>query len=781
MKNKYLFDLLPIAKEFYNFEKNTGIDANLLGVGSKKEVWWKCPKCGDEAKIPVCKKARKQKDGSYVFSTCKNCYRELVPKPSGETGKTRTKRQKISEVDALIRLWDKDNNPNLDPTKISSDSRFPINWKCPDCGFRWSGTARVLSARHGRCLQCSSNKVVVGVSDIFTLVPEAKEYYDFERNKDIDISTITVSSSKKVWWKCPDCGVETFTPVVYKIRKSDGAYTFKGCSDCSRKNPIYFKRDGTTKDSVADTPRLIRIWDKKRNTGMNPALLARQSNRVANWICPDCGYTWKKAIYRVALSNGKCPQCTSRDTISAGYNDVFSLVPEAEDFYDFKKNKSIDISTLGIASSTNVWWKCPNCGKELYSPIKNKIRKNRDGTYSFVPCSCSVNKKTRSTNAIQRVSDDVKLMRIWDRSKNTLDPNTTLANSTKRAGWKCPKCGYTWSSTIRDAARSTGLCPCCDLRRVVTAGVSDFLTLVPEAEKYYDYEKNKDVDASCLGISSMKRVWWKCPDCGYESYMPISSKIKKDSAGKYYVPKCKKCRGNGSRGNQLVSQPSASHEIKDSLAVLHPDVAKRWSSKNLKGPTDVRSTSSYNALWVCDNCGGEFDAPVRDMVSGAAICPYCNDLKVLSGFNSLDVTHPMIARMWSASNERSVDSVGANYTIDAVWKCPECNGEYTAQINDVVEGRFTCPYCNDRRVLPGFNSLAVRYPQLLTEWDYIKNYVSGLNPDELLPRARDLVWWRCPNGHSYRMSPKKRSLFEKRRQIPCRVCKGFRLEKQHFI
>ena len=65
--------------------------------------------------------------------------------------------------------------------------------------------------------------------------------------------------------------------------------------------------------------------------------------------------------------------------------------------------------------------------------------------------------------------------------------------------------------------------------------------------------------------------------------------------------------------------------------------------------------------------------------------------------------------MWSDKNNLSADQTLPNTTM-AFWTCPTCHGDYPARINKVINGKVECPYCNNKKVLPGFNSLAVKYP-----------------------------------------------------------------------
>ena len=52
--------------------------------------------------------------------------------------------------------------------------------------------------------------------------------------------------------------------------------------------------------------------------------------------------------------------------------------------------------------------------------------------------------------------------------------------------------------------------------------------------------------------------------------------------------------------------------------------------------------------------------------------------------------------------------------------CPTCHGDYPARINKVINGKVECPYCNNKKVLPGFNSLAIKYPDIANMWSITK-------------------------------------------------------------
>ena len=150
--------------------------------------------------------------------------------------------------------------------------------------------------------------------------------------------------------------------------------------------------------------------------------------------------------------------------------------------------------------------------------------------------------------------------------------------------------------------------------------------------------------------------------------------------------------------------------------------------------------------------------------------------------NTLAIKYPVLAAMWAPDNYTDADHVLPSSTLRFKWKCPDCSGLYYASPRDVTAGDASCPYCNDRKPLPGYNTFAVRHPELLNEWDYVANYVL-VDPNQILPTSTLKVWWTCHNNHSHQYPQRAfdRVMFDKRHRESCPYCKGRRIKKRHFV
>lgn len=116
---------------------------------------------------------------------------------------------------------------------------------------------------------------------------------------------------------------------------------------------------------------------------------------------------------------------------------------------------------------------------------------------------------------------------------------------------------------------------------------------------------------------------------------------------------------------------------------------------------------------------------------------------------------PELAAQWDyeLNGDITPDNVSYGSHKNVWWKCPICGHSYqkkianrTAPAKRKTESKY-CPICLGRIIIPGYNSLKAKYPEIVAqEWDYEKN---TLDPDTIPPYYRTKVWWKCPNGHNY--------------------------------
>lgn len=181
--------------------------------------------------------------------------------------------------------------------------------------------------------------------------------------------------------------------------------------------------------------------------------------------------------------------------------------------------------------------------------------------------------------------------------------------------------------------------------------------------------------------------------------------------------------------------------------------------KNKTQPSEITVGSSIRVFWKCHVCGGGWDTVVKERRG----CPYCNNFKALQGYNDLATLYPNLAEQWDY--EKNGDMIPSDLTVGSKkkvwWKCDKGHS-WDAYVSCRTNGQG-CPYCRNKRILVGYNDLMTVNPELAEEWDYEKN--GDLTPYMVGAGSNKKVWWRCKEGHSWKIQVGNRS-----RGNNCPIC-----------
>lgn len=148
------------------------------------------------------------------------------------------------------------------------------------------------------------------------------------------------------------------------------------------------------------------------------------------------------------------------------------------------------------------------------------------------------------------------------------------------------------------------------------------------------------------------------------------------------------------------------------------------------------------------------------------IPPYTTPEKIYT----LSEVLPSIEAQWDYKKNISYspDMFMSNSSKSVFWTCP--NGHsYLSRINERTRNKTSgCPYCASKKVISGENDLGTLRPDILLEWDYEKN--TDISPEKIALKSNRVVFWKCPNGHSYEMSIARRTM-NSRVINQCPICR----------
>ena len=238
--------------------------------------------------------------------------------------------------------------------------------------------------------------------------------------------------------------------------------------------------------------------------------------------------------------------------------------------------------------------------------------------------------------------------------------------------------------------------------------------------------KNGNLILDDFSPGSEKKVWWVC-EKKHEWQTSVANRVK------------------GARCPYCFNRKVLSGY--NDLQTTNPGLAKEWNAERNEGltPSQVMQGTKKQVWWKCAE-GHEWQAAIVDRNQGNG-CPYCANKKVKTGYNDLKTTDPDLALEWHpACNGNLLPTMVTRGSHNKVWWQCAKGHEWQAVIKSRASG-IGCPYCSNKRVLPGYNDLTTTNPSIASQWHPTKN--GKLRPDMVTAGCNQKVWWQCAKGHEW--------------------------------
>ena len=180
---------------------------------------------------------------------------------------------------------------------------------------------------------------------------------------------------------------------------------------------------------------------------------------------------------------------------------------------------------------------------------------------------------------------------------------------------------------------------------------------------------------------------------------------------------------------------------------------------------DVARGSSRKVWWRCE-FNHQWAATVYSRSTMGAGCPYCAGKRVQPFSRTLASEHPQLLEEWhpKLNADISPEELTPGSSRRVWWKCSKGH-EWRAVVKSRVTGTG-CPVCANRKVIPGENDLATRYPEIAAQWHPVKN--GKRTPRDVVAGNCSKVWWLCDNGHEWQAPITSRTC----NGNGCPVCSG---------
>lgn len=489
-------------------------------------------------------------------------------------------------------------------------------------------------------------------------------------------------------------------------------------------------------------PEIAQDWDHILND-KGPENYSVGSNYNAFWKCKKL-HSWRQKICHRTRKNGiGCPTCAGRIQ-----TPLKTEIPEIYRYLHPEKNMHIDLDKITSGSQKEAWFQCDN-GHEFNMRI-GAVRRNFLNGVILCPF-CGKRKPSKDYNLARLFPD---LASEWDVVRNQCSPELVLPSSNKPKYWWICSRGHSYDMSINARTNKTRRqgCPYCAGQR--TDPKTSLEAQYPELCVEWDYEKNSKHPRE-FTPGSNKRVWWKCK-FGHEWQAAIHSR----SNGKG----CPRCSNQTSKVElRLISELECVFSLVVHREKIHGEEVDIFIP-------EIRVGIEYDGYWFHKN------KKSKD----------CNKLKALTqnGIKLIRIREAGLPKVQGSVISLKKSEQLSKTTVNRLLKMiatPEVRHKvtkYLASSSFINERRFQelCSFLPGP--LPG-NSLAVKFPEIASEWDYNKN--APLKPTDVSFGSNFFAYWKCSNQttHSYRMAVKSRT--DRLKGQNCPYCSGRRVAPERSL
>ncbi len=480
-------------------------------------------------------------------------------------------------------------------------------------------------------------------------------------------------------------------------------------------------------------PELASQWHPSFNGTLRAADVSCNSHKRVWWL-GKCGHEWIAEIKSRNHGRG-CPYCSGREVLK-GFNDLATTNKEYLKEWDYKKNIDVTPYELSSGSHKKVWWKCQRCGQEWQASPNNRISKKRD-----CPYCCHNPILLKGVNDLETLYPE--LVREWNYERNDLLPSDVTGHSPKRVWWKCDK-GHEWQTTVNHRANGSK-CPYCSKGMQTSFPEQAIFFYIkkafPDAENKYKeifgsrrFELDVFVPSMNLGIEYDGEAYHyseRQRKRDLEKYLYCKSKFiqlirvvenvnfseenadyvihretsLEDAINDLLLYVGANLKANISKDGDAIRNNYLSYLNENSLFIVNPSLCEEWNyEKNSTTPEMYLSGSNVKVWWKCKK-GHEWEAQIYERNKGKG-CPYCANVKILSGFNDLATKRPDLIVEWDFERNKYLgldpSKVFPGSGKKAWWKCTKCGHEWLAEISSRNKGHG-CPKCNVGRPYNKFN------------------------------------------------------------------------------
>jgi very-short-patch-repair endonuclease len=331
--------------------------------------------------------------------------------------------------------------------------------------------------------------------------------------------------------------------------------------------------------------------------------------------------------------------------------------------------------------------------------------------------------------------------------KNNINPKFIFKSSGKKYYFNCEKCNHVFNASIANVVKNRWCPYCCIPSRRVCENIDCLFcfskSFASHAKSQYWSTKNTKLPRQVLKNSNTAFIF-DCIDCKHENTINLNNVVSGNWCSYCCIPVQKLC--DNIECKLCFNNSFASHNKSSFWSKRNGNITSRNVSKN--------STAKY---WLfCNTCGHEFERSLSNIKEDIEThCIYCiiptkllcdnNDCTYC--FSRSFASHEK-SIFWSETNTMTPRQLVKYSNKSFIFKCCDCNHEFTASLSNVSKDRW-CPYCSNNKLCD--YDCIICFEKSFASYD--KNiYWSKDNlftPRQIFAKGDTVVKFNCVCGHVF--------------------------------
>lgn len=254
-------------------------------------------------------------------------------------------------------------------------------------------------------------------------------------------------------------------------------------------------------------PALASQWHPHRNGELTSDDVTAGSKTKAWWRC-EHGHDWQARVDSRKAGSG-CPFCAGQRAEQG--TSLAVRYPALVAQWHPDRNGELTAADVLPTSKKRVWWRCEH-DHDWQTPVY--ARTNGNG------CPYCAGRKATVDSSLAALHPELAAQ--WHQKRNgDLTAADVRPGADRKVWWQCAR-GHEYDAFVYRRVAGDN-CPFCSGKR---AGKQNSLaTLRPEIASQWHPDKNGELTADTVTVSSNKKVWWVCAE-GHEWPAAVYSRTK---------------------------------------------------------------------------------------------------------------------------------------------------------------------------------------------------------------------------------------------------------------